>query len=560
MRKKVLATILTFIMIAQGAGCGGPAHSNEANQNPRGEEGFVASEEVLNASEIAIAPEEEEKFDTSQADISEHVVITYLTIGDRPEGKAAERLRETITSLNEILGDKLNAELSIDFVPWDNFLVNYNEKVLLADGSVDLVGASTDWLEGWSCVKKGAFLPLSEGMLKKYAPKTYETVSQEHWDMCKYNDKIYFIPEDNYTQWTNHGFIYRLDFAREAGLDEGVTSWEDLTEYFSYVKANHPELKYIWDADGSRYNDLTQGWITSHSDYVAIDGLGGEKLWCGTMDDPYTISVPVMEDTDMFVEYATLMKKWDSMGVWPSNVMTNTDTDNRQEYRKGLVAVEQHHSQTFANLCSDNEENLIYKDNPDAESGFFYFGQENGNIVSATITHGAMAISAGSKNPERALMVYDMLRNDEECYRLICFGIEGISYIINEEGLRVKPEGFNPETDSIYDMTNFWWGRNDDLEIRDAETNWDTVDELYTLYEKKKYDYPYGQFVPDETELETKIQKCNDIYGNYMKQISFGKYNGTAESVIEEMQKELALEGIDDVTAAIQQQIDALYK
>lgn len=560
MRKKVLATILTFIMIAQGAGCGGLAHSNEANQNPRGEEGFVASEEVLNASEIAIAPEEEEKFDTSQADISEHVVITYLTIGDRPEGKAAERLRETITSLNEILGDKLNAELSIDFVPWDNFLVNYNEKVLLADGSVDLVGASTDWLEGWSCVKKGAFLPLSEGMLKKYAPKTYETVSQEHWDMCKYNDKIYFIPEDNYTQWTNHGFIYRLDFAREAGLDEGVTSWEDLTEYFSYVKANHPELKYIWDADGSRYNDLTQGWITSHSDYVAIDGLGGEKLWCGTMDDPYTIRVPVMEDTDMFVEYATLMKKWDSMGVWPSNVMTNTDTDNRQEYRKGLVAVEQHHSQTFANLCSDNEENLIYKDNPDAESGFFYFGQENGNIVSATITHGAMAISAGSKNPERALMVYDMLRNDEECYRLICFGIEGISYIINEEGLRVKPEGFNPETDSIYDMTNFWWGRNDDLEIRDAETNWDTVDELYTLYEKKKYDYPYGQFVPDETELETKIQKCNDIYGNYMKQISFGKYNGTAESVIEEMQKELALEGIDDVTAAIQEQIDALYK
>lgn len=560
MRKKVLATILTFIMIAQGAGCGGPAHSNEANQNPRGEEGFVASEEVLNASEIAIAPEEEEKFDTSQADISEHVVITYLTIGDRPEGKAAERLRETITSLNEILGDKLNAELSIDFVPWDNFLENYNEKVLLADGSVDLVGASTDWLEGWSCVKKGAFLPLSEGMLKKYAPKTYETVSQEHWDMCKYNDKIYFIPEDNYTQWTNHGFIYRLDFAREAGLDEGVTSWEDLTEYFSYVKANHPELKYIWDADGSRYNDLTQGWITSHSDYVAIDGLGGEKLWCGTLDDPYTIRVPVMEDTDMFVEYATLMKKWDSMGVWPSNVMTNTDTDNRQEYRKGLVAVEQHHSQTFANLCSDNEENLIYKDNPDAESGFFYFGQENGNIVSATITHGAMAISAGSKNPERALMVYDMLRNDEECYRLICYGIEGISYIINEEGLRVKPEGFNPETDSIYDMTNFWWGRNDDLEIRDAETNWDTVDELYTLYEKKKYDYPYGQFVPDETELETKIQKCNDIYGNYMKQISFGKYNGTAESVIEEMQKELALEGIDDVTAAIQEQIDALYK
>ncbi len=45
-----------------------------------------------------------------------------------------------------------------------------------------------------------------------------ESVSQDHWDLCKYNGSIYLIPEDNYAQWTNHGFIYRLDWAKEAGL------------------------------------------------------------------------------------------------------------------------------------------------------------------------------------------------------------------------------------------------------------------------------------------------------------------------------------------------------
>ncbi len=54
--------------------------------------------------------------------------------------------------------------------------------------------------------------------------KTWESVSPEHWDMCRYNGEIYLMPEDNYAQWTNHGFIYRLDWAKAAGLDK-VDSW-----------------------------------------------------------------------------------------------------------------------------------------------------------------------------------------------------------------------------------------------------------------------------------------------------------------------------------------------
>ena len=37
-------------------------------------------------------------------------------------------------------------------------------------------------------------------------------------------------------------------------------------------------------------------------------------------------------------------------------------------------------------------------------------------------------------------MVYDLLRNDEACYRLINYGIEGVSYEIDENGWLVEPE------------------------------------------------------------------------------------------------------------------------
>ena len=564
MGKRVVSVLLSLIMLVTLASCGNldvPPMDNDGEASKE-EGGFAVPDDIQsnNAEILASGEDEEAGFDTSGIDTSEHVVITYLTTGDNPKGKAAKRLHETIAELNEILNEEVNAELNIEFIEWDNYLESYDEKLALLDGSVDLIGAATDWLDGWINVKKGVFLPLTTSMLKRYAPRTYESVSADHWDMCKYNDQIYFMPEDNYTQWTNHGFIYRQDLADALGLEDGIHNWEELTTYLENVKSVDPDLKEVWDADGTQYLNMVDGWLTSHTDFVPIQGICASNLWGGTIDDPYTLVVPVMMDKTTLTEYARLMKEWNAAGVWPHNVMNNTDADNRDEYREGKVAVEQHHTQTYANLCSHLEENTVYSENPDAKSGFFYFGEENGNLVAPLITHGAMAISAGSLHPERALMVYDLLRNDSRCYRLMCYGIEGVSYSINEQGLRDKPEDYDPEADNIYDITNFWWGRNDNLEIRDTETNWDIVDELYASYEKKKIDYPYGQFVPDESEIEGKIEKCNQIYSEYMKMISYGQYEGTAEDVITRLQDELALEGIDDVTAVLQEQLNELYK
>ena len=54
-------------------------------------------------------------------------------------------------------------------------------------------------------------------------------------------------------------------------------------------------------------------------------------------------------------------------------------------------------------LVSKTPENV-----PGAEVGFFWFGEEEKNVTALNITHGAMAVSYGSENPERALMVYDL--------------------------------------------------------------------------------------------------------------------------------------------------------
>lgn len=547
MKKKVLAALLSASMVMGLAACGSSTSAPAGTDAPAAETKTETSEAA--GTETAGT----ETAETPAIDTSEHVKITYMTTGGAPEGNQTDAMLE---QLNKILTEKVNAELEIYYIDWTDYLSNYNLTLARMDGTVDLVGTASDWLDAWPNAKNGAFLPLSEEMLKTYAPKTWESVSPEHWELCKYDGQIYLMPEDNYAQWTNHGYTYRLDWAKEAGLANGVHSWEDLTTYFKYVKETYPDV-IPWDSDGTQYATMVGGWITSHSNYVPIDGINSGAMWGGTKDDLYTVYSPYMTDTDSLVEFAKMMKEWDEIGVWKTDVLNNTASDNREDYKIGRVAAEQHHTQTWTDLCSHKDGYTIY-DDPKAESGFFYFGEETKNLVALSITHGAMAVSAASKNPERALMVYDLLRNDPDCYRLINYGVEGVSYEVTADGMRKNPEGYDGNRDGI--TTNFWWGRNDDLELKDSTLNWDAINALYDEYDKIKIDYPYGQFVPNVDDIQSKIENINDIHTTYMKQIAFGKYQGSAEDIVAEYQAALEKAGINDVTAELQRQFDELYK
>ena len=556
MKKRVLALFLATTMAAGLTACGG---SSDTAATAAKEPAAEAGAETDAAEEGGEAAATGDAWDAwSEVDTSEHVVINYMTTGDKPSGELAATTDAALAELNDILTEKINAELQIYYISWTDYLSNYNLTLAQMDGSVDLVGTASDWLDAWPNAKNGAFLELSEEMLQTYAPKTWASVSPEHWELCKYDGEIYLMPEDNYAQWTNHGFIYRMDWAKEAGLADGVQSWEDLTTYFKYVKETYPDIT-PWDSDGTQYGQMAGGWITSHSDYVSIDGISANAMWGGTKDDLYTIYSPYMTETDSLVEYAKMMKEWDEIGVWQTDVLNNTASTNRDDYRVGKVAAEQHHTQTWTDLVSHTTQNTIYDTDEDAETGFFYFGQETGNVVALNITHGAMAVSAGSENPERALMVYDMIRNDQECYQLLCYGQEGVSWEKTDDGMKTTPEGYNADTQNVNAVTNFWWGRNDDLEIRDASRDWEKIDALYAEYDSKKIDYPYGQFILNNDNIQSYIANINEIYTNYMKQISFGKYSGTAEEIVAEFQQALKDAGIDIVTEEIQRQIDEVY-
>ncbi len=476
--------------------------------------------------------------------------ITMLTMGNKPTNGRMEAMLE---KLNERLKTQANAQLDMFFVEWADWQTQYNIQLLSGDDNVDLIGTATDWLYAWENAEKGAFLPLSEDMLKANAPKTWAQVdAAKHWDLTKLADgKIYFMPEDNYTQYTNHGFFYRGDWAKEAGFENGeIKKFEDFTKYFQWIKDNKPDV-YPWDVAKANESPLT-GYIAGHSDFQTIQGVsaGNYSPFDTKGSDPYTVTSRYMEG-DELVQAAELAKKWNDMGVWREDAL-NYDGDTREEFYAGQSGTDQHHTQTYLTQIVHN----MNTKQPGSDPKFFWWGEENSNFFKDIPTHGAMAVSAYSKNPEKALQVYDLIRNDKEDYMLFNYGIEGVDYTIDANGVLQRPDGWDSSTMDL--GTDFWWGRNDAFEPKRATDAPNKAEVIAELNATAK-DYPYSTLIINKSNIDPTLAAMAGVLSEYIPQLAYGKFEDPAAAVAE-MRQKLKDVGYEDARAAIQADMDAWKK
>lgn len=476
--------------------------------------------------------------------------ITMLTMGNKPTNGRMEAMLE---KLNARLKTQANATLDMFFIEWADWQTQYNIQLLSGDDNVDLIGTATDWLYAWENAEKGAFLPLSEDMLKKDAPKTWAQVDAKgDWDLTKLADgKIYFMPEDNYTQYTNHGFFYRGDWAKAAGFADGkIGKFEDFTKYFQWVKENKPDA-YPWDVAGSNDAALT-GYMQGHTDMLPIWGIsaGNYFPFQTSAAAPYTVTSWYMEG-DALLEAAKLAKQWNDIGVWREDAL-NYDGDTREELYAGLSGADQHHTQTFVNDIVHN----MNEKQPGSDPQFFWWGTENNNLYKDIKTHGAMAVSAYSKHPDKALQVYDLIRNDKEDYMLFNYGIEGEDYTIDSNGVLQRPAGWDSSTMSL--GTDYWWGRMDEFEPKLA-TQAPNMGEIIAKLNATAKDYPYSTLIIDKTNIDPTLAAISGVLSEYIPQLEYGKFDDPAAAVAE-MRQKLKDVGYEDARASLQADMDAWAK
>ncbi|SFT27925.1 ABC transporter substrate-binding protein [Paenibacillus sp. BC26] len=532
--KRVSTIVLMLILVFSIAACGSNNNNNKNTGNTGDTSGNTSGDSSSNTSGNNSA-------DVSKIDTSEFETISYVVLGDKPKNGQLEAVMEKV---NAIMKEKINAKLEFKWVEWADWQTKYN--LLLASGEpIDLITIGTDWLDTWGNAQRGAFLPLND-LLEQYAPQTFAEIPQEDWEQSKFKDDIVLIPENHYTQWVNHGVYYRGDWAKEFGITEPIKDFEGLGKYFQGVK-DKKEGVVPYDVNGGT-STFYNGFATTYTDNIELPISTGyaNVYYAKSYDDRYTVDSPIFNDD--FIKFAGLMKEWADKGFWREDVL-NYKGDTRAALKAGLTGADSHHTQTYKGLRVEMD-----KQQPGSELQMFSYSDTRGNLISMPITHGGTSVGAHSKHPERALMAYELIRQDKEVYQLINYGLEGVQYEI-KDGKRFRPAAYDEAKDGFY--TDFWGGRVDKFEIP-SDTDWSGIGDVYAKYDAIKKPFPYGKFVFDKASVDPEMTAISQVIGEQLPAILFGKA-GDPAAAVNALRDKLKAAGYDKVKDEIQKQLDA-YK
>jgi putative aldouronate transport system substrate-binding protein len=152
-------------------------------------------------------------------------------------------------------------------------------------------------------------------------------------------------------------------------------------------------------------------------------------------------------------------------------------------------------------------------------------------------------------------MVYDIVRNDPEVHHLMVYGREGVQYVLNADGLRANPPGFDHEAHSF--GANFWQARNDDLLIW-HEDQWTGITDVWTYLDSRSFPFQFAGFVWDQSPVITQMANVSNVFNAQIPGISMGRA-GDPRAAVDQIRNALSAAGIDAVIAEGNRQLAEWY-
>ncbi len=513
--KKLLSLLLgTAMAVSVLAGCGSSSIADTAKK------------------EDTTAAESSTTTETAAADTSEHVDLTMYLLGDRTPD-----FDEVYGKINEILEEKLNCSLNVEFLSWGEHDTKYS-LLFSAQEDFDLIFTASSWGHYEQTVSLGGFYPLSEDFIKTYAPGIWDTVPEMAWNQAKIDGQIYMVP--NYqNEFGQDVLAVRKDLMDEYGISD-ITNWDELKAF------------YLACAENGMYASQGGPWYQYFQDKgMSVTGggpKGGELILYHTQDAGDT-NFYYLLDWDGFADYCKQVKELADAGCWSPDVLNSSD-----ERQTGLLTGRTAGMIWNLGTCRTyakqaNSENADWNVTLcDPVSG-------QPKKVNSYINNG-MAINVGSKNKERAMMVLNEFWTNQEIYDLAMLGIEGKHWeAVGDDQYKVLDESnYGVSSNCNWGWTNANIQRTEYIEDRTALD--DKYDEMVASWNANvKAEHPYDGFNFDSSPVSVQFAAVEAALGNYYDPLINGLVDDV-DGTIEEFSAALESAGIRDVLAEMQKQAE----
>ncbi|WP_372660294.1 ABC transporter substrate-binding protein [Cohnella sp.] len=393
----LLAVILTLTVVL--AGCGG---NKENNASPS-----VAPSESQAATESA-SPSEGAAADLPEVTLS----ITFPGTSPKDEVKVEE-------ALNAYLKDKINAKIDLNMIDWGQ----WDNKINLAIAGrepMDILFTAA-WNGHSNNVAKKAFLAVNDpngtygNLLEKYGQGILETLPPAYLAGAKISGLNYAVPTSKELA-EQGGVIYRKDIAEELGLTaqlDAVKTIADLEPILAEVKAKKPEMTPLYLKDGENFN--------SHY-FAKYDHLGDGNIEGAILKTAADTTVKARYDFPVYKETLNITRDFFKKGYINRDAATAQITP-QDALKAGNVFM------GVFSLKPGKDAEVELTANLQGKLKQIYMTDKT---VSTGETAGSMlGITTTSANPERAMMLINLLHTDKELNNLLNFGIEGDHYTRN---------------------------------------------------------------------------------------------------------------------------------
>ncbi|WP_059050149.1 DUF3502 domain-containing protein [Paenibacillus senegalimassiliensis] len=511
----LLAVICVLVAVLSACGGGSGPNANQAKE-PASPGNTGASE----ASEGAV-------------DISQEATLKLLMIGSKPTD-----YDEVFGELNRLLKEKMNATVETEFLDWADWTQKYPLK-FAANEDFD-IAYTANWAFYNDQVLKGGFLELTDEMLQQYAPKTWEALPEAAWEQAKVNGKLYMVPNNN-QEVTDKVVLVREDLRKKYNLDP-VNSPETYAAYLKAIAAGEKGISPFGakPADGWKWHELDQILLEQQNEWNLVDYNFplGYKL-----DDP-SGKVFNVYDTPEFTQLIEYYKDLADQGAWSKNIVSNKN-DVYQDIKAGKISS---YAQNLGTISSNVGE--IRRDKPEMEVNVADLTPDKKKI-GAISTQNGMSIHAISKQPERSLMLIDLLQNDKEIHDLTMYGIAGKHYE------PVGDDKYNPGPSyANYNLSGFSvWGWNSLLNRTDASYPEEGT-KMLEEWQSKVHHFPLESFVFDDTKVKNEVANVGNVMLRYAIPLEYGLIKDLEKGQAD-LIKQLQAAGLDVIQQELQSQIDA---
>ena len=443
---------------------------------------------------LAVIPADaEEKLTYNGHDISNYVTLNMFAVADAPLN--SQKAEEYYKALNDYLKEKLNCGINYVYAAGNDYTNNY--MLAMASGEkYDLVHAA-NWLGYTTYAGKGAYMALDD-LLPEYAPYMWEQ-AKDKWDGIRVDGKIYGVPTLRGDR-VEMSFFYREDLRKKYGCPE-ITSMENIEIYLKAIKENEPELLPSDDTQAMVYGNT----FIPLNKYQIVDTMGGKN--CNFVIDPANPHVLLNTiELPEYKEYMYVMKRFYDEGLWPKDQLSRNGWGVMSVTNGKAAASFVGQFWNYAYLIPQTED-----EHPDWELRYapYCLMNEESVVPAADPTGSLLAVSRTAENAERALMLIDLVHQDETLWRLMNYGLEGVHYTVTEnreldESLLQDPvyDKFNYFPGSLFDDPKFYLPRAD---------QWEGQAELQSQIEAMVKPNVLEGFVINYEDIDTEYTMLNEV-------------------------------------------------